>query len=109
MNIRAAKKNAGIAKVSTFVDFSKHNLDELDVRYSEGSVDNLVFYLTKKDEDKLNEVYHQAKYVLKPKGKLLIIAREKWELSVSSKFSLLEEETVSRGDSRLKYWLLEKI
>jgi len=56
----------------------------------------------------LNEIYYQASYVLKSKGKLLLIGRENWEVSISDKFTLLEKTDVSKGDSVHRFWVLEK-
>jgi len=106
MNIRAVKKNAQIAKVE--VKVNKFSLDELDVKFSEQEIDRLIFQITKKDEDKLNEIYYQANYVLRKKGVVLIICREGWEISISDKFKLLSSEVIKRGTSGYRVWVLEK-
>lgn len=108
MNIKAAKKNAKIAGVSELIELSKFDLDEMDVKFKEGEVDRLIFQITKKDEDKLNEIYYQANYVLRKKGTLLIIGRSSWEISVSDRFKLLSEEEIKRGESAYKVWVMEK-
>ncbi len=106
VNVRAARKNAQLAGV--YVTANKFDLDELDVKFSEGEVDRLIFQITKKDEDKLNEIYYQANYVLRKKGTLLILSREGWEISVSDKFKLVGSEVIKKGQSSYKIWLLEK-
>ena len=70
--------------------------------------DNLIFQITHKDESKLNEIYYQAKYILKSGGTLLIIARENWDPSISDSFKLVSEEKIKRGESVYKIWLLKK-
>ena len=105
-NIVAARKNAKLAKVE--VEFNKYSLEDLDIKYKENFFDRLIFQVTKKDEDKLNEIYYQANYVLKKKGNLLLIGRTGWEVSISEKFKLLKEEEFSKGGSVHKLWLLEK-
>ncbi|MBR9683654.1 hypothetical protein GOV03_03890 [Candidatus Woesearchaeota archaeon] len=108
MSIRAARKNAQIAGVAKLVELNKFDVDEIDVKFSEGSVDRLIFQVTRKDEAKLNELYYQANYVLKKKGTFLMVSRGTWEPSISGKFKLLSEEVVKRGGSSHKVWLLEK-
>ena len=106
MNIRASKKNAQIAKIK--VEVNKFSLDELDVKFSASEVDRLIFQITKKDEDKLNEIYYQADYVLRKKGVLLMVGRESWEISISDKFKLISSEVVKKGTSGYRVWVLEK-
>ncbi len=107
-NVVAAKKNLRLAGVKDLVDMQKRALDELDVRYEKSFFSVLIFHLTTKDEEKINEIYYQADYVLKPQGRMLLIARKNFELPLPSQFQLLQEEELRRGDSFLKLWLLEK-
>jgi len=108
VNIRAAKKNAKIAGVDDLVKLNKFSLDELDVKFSEGEVDRLVFQVTRKDEDKLNEIYYQASYVLRKKGVLMMIGRSGWKISISNKFKLISEELIKKGESSWRVWVMEK-
>ncbi len=107
-NVIASKKNSVLAGVRDNLELSKYALDELDVKFEERFFDRLIFQITTKDEDKLNELYYQSDYILKPKGTLLLLTREKLEVSISSKFKLLKEEIILRGESKDKLWLLEK-
>lgn len=107
-SIVAAKKNAQIAKVKEYLELQKYSLEDLDVKYAEKEFDHLIFQVTSKDEDSLNEIYYQASYVLKPKGTLLLIGRGGWQLTVSEKFELLEEAEIRRGESSYHYWLMER-
>ncbi|HLD71992.1 MAG TPA: THUMP domain-containing protein [Candidatus Nanoarchaeia archaeon] len=106
--IVAAKKNAQIAKVKEYLELQKYSLEDLDVKYSEKEFDHLIFQVTSKDEDSLNEIYYQSSYVLKPKGTLLLIGRGGWQLTISEKFKLLEEAEIRRGESSYHYWLMER-
>jgi len=108
MNMRAAKKNAVLAGVASELVLGKYGLDELDVKFKEGELDRLLFQVTRKDEDTLNEMYYQASYVLRKKGILLIMGRGGWEITISDKFKLVSEEVVRKGDSGWKVWVLEK-
>ncbi|MBS3116865.1 hypothetical protein J4421_04690 [Candidatus Woesearchaeota archaeon] len=107
-NIIAARKNAKLAKVQEYIDFQKYSLEDLDVKHEEQSFDRIIFHLTSKDEDKINEIYYQSTYLLKPKGTLLLIGRGSWEVSISSKFTLIEEEEIKKGESVHKLWVLQK-
>jgi 23S rRNA G2445 N2-methylase RlmL len=107
-NFTAMRKNATLAGVQDVLETSRVGLEELDVKFKEQELDRLVIQLTTKDEDKINEIYYQASYVLKKGGTMLIIARKVLDVSVSEKFNLINEEEISRGDSIHKIWLLEK-
>jgi 23S rRNA G2445 N2-methylase RlmL len=107
-NVTAARKNSQLAKTSQCLEINKFDLDELDVRYDKEYFDKLFFYLTTKDEDKINEVYYQAKYILKNGGMMMILTRDSFELSISDNFKLISEEILVRGDCQSKVWLLEK-
>tara|TARA_Y100000310_G_scaffold336431_1_gene420962 strand:- start:1670 stop:2788 length:1119 start_codon:yes stop_codon:yes gene_type:complete len=107
-NIMAAKKNSFLAGVKNVVEFNKSMLDELDVKYNAHEFNYFILQLTQKDEDKLNEIYYQASYLLKSKGNLLLIGRKKFEPSISNKFKLLSKEEIVRGDNLHQMWLLEK-
>ena len=107
-NVVSAKKNAKLAGVQERVEINKWDIDELDVKFKEGEVDRLLFLVTKKDETRINEIYYQAKYVLRKGGTLLLFGRESWEISIPEKFKLVFSEIVRKGDSSWKMWLLEK-
>lgn len=107
-NITAARKNAQIAGVRKYVNLQKILLDELSGAFHEHEFDQILFQVTTKDEDKLNEIYHQVKYLLKPKSTLLLIGRESWDISTPSFCKLVSEETVERGGNTYKLWLMRK-
>ena len=107
-NVTAAKKNAIVAGVKEYLEISKYAIDDVDVKFSPGYFDRIIFQITTKDEDQLNEIYYQSSYVLKQKGTLLLVTREKFEVSVPSTFTLIKEELITRGQSSHKLWLMEK-
>ena len=107
-NHTAARKNIKIAGVSSQIEISKHDIDDLDVRYSKDQFNRLIFHVTTKDEERINEIYYQASYVLQKKGTLLFIGRENWDVSVSEKFTLIEKEEIVHGKGKYVLWLLEK-
>ena len=107
-SIIAARKNVKIAGAADFVQVQKCALDELDVRYTESEFDRLIVHVTTKDEDKLNELYYQASYVLKAKGTLLLIARPGLEVMAPKKFMLQDSQEIARGESKYKVWRMGK-
>src|SRR3989338_132431 len=107
-NITAIRKNSYLAKVDKFLHISKHSLDELDTKYDPQSFDTIIFHITSKDEEKINDLYYGLDYILKPLGTILIISRPSWEFHLSSKFTLPEQKDLSKGDSIYRTWLLQK-
>ncbi len=83
-------------------------MEDLDINFNESYFDFCIFYVTSKDEKRLNEVYHQINYILKPGGILQFIGRPGWELFVSDKFSLLNKIFVQKGDNGYNVWLMKK-
>ncbi|MDO8510541.1 MAG: THUMP domain-containing protein [Nanoarchaeota archaeon] len=106
-NINAARKNAQIAGVRKCINLQKVLLDELSGAFHEHEFDQILFQVTTKDEDKLNEIYHQVKYLLKPKGTLLLVSRESWEVSTPSYCKLVSEDRIERGENTYKIWLMQ--
>ncbi|MFH0701095.1 MAG: hypothetical protein V2A62_01520 [Candidatus Woesearchaeota archaeon] len=107
-NIIAAKKNASIGKVRDLVQLSRYALDELELKYEAGEFDRIIVQITTKDEEKLNEIFYQVTPLLKSGGGLLLITRKGLDLSTPSKFKLVLEEEMQRGESYYKLWRMEK-
>ncbi|MBI2102791.1 hypothetical protein HYT55_03050 [Candidatus Woesearchaeota archaeon] len=107
-NVLAARKNVVLAHLKNNIDIQRHSLEDLDARYTESSIDRMIFTITSKDEEKINELYYQAGLLLKAEGTLLILSRDQWELPLSEKFILCSEEKLQRGEGSSKTWLLKK-
>ena len=107
-NIIAARKNAKIAGVADLVELQRYALDELDLKWGENAFHCFLTHLTTKDEDALNEIFYQAKYLLRPGGRLLLVTRKALELSLPLEFSLLLREELARGESVQQIWVIEK-
>src|SRR3989338_1780706 len=107
-NTIAAQKNSRLAKVSDHLFISRHSLDELDTRYSPEEFDRAIFHLTSKDEEKINELYYQLKYILKPHAQVLLLSRSEWKPPESSTLTLVSETIVPRGEGAVRMTLLEK-
>lgn len=107
-NIIAAQKNGRIAGVTEAVEFHRYSLDELDTRFSPEEFDRIIIHLTRKDEEKINELFYQCNYVLEKAGHLFIIGRTGLELPVPENYGLVKEQEIQRGESTYKWWLMKK-
>ncbi|MEK6901783.1 MAG: hypothetical protein AABX37_05545 [Nanoarchaeota archaeon] len=107
-NIIAARKNAKLAGIEEYLTINKYALDELDVKFTVQELEYVCFFLTTKDEDKLNELYYQASYILAPTGILFLITRKGFDLSIPSQFILEQRTEFQKGDSVYITWLMRK-
>ncbi len=107
-NYVAARKNASIAGVNNFIAFHKYELEEVDVRYEKESMSHIVFQITSKDENELNEIYYQSSFVLSSDGLLCFISREGWDIMIPETFELVSTKNVLRGESVHKVTVLKK-
>jgi 23S rRNA G2445 N2-methylase RlmL len=82
-NVQALKKNAKVAGADKFIDVSRVEIDWLDTKFKDNTVDCIVTYPPEPSQHsdnkfilKLhNELFHQASYVLKSKGTMVIAVR----------------------------------
>ena len=74
-----SKKNAKIAGVDKFIGFSRTELEWLDIKFKESSVDRIITNppMSKNaDLDKIyNEFFYQSAYILKKEGTIALISR----------------------------------
>jgi 23S rRNA G2445 N2-methylase RlmL len=108
-NVNACRRNSSLAKVKELITVQKFSLDDWDVKFDENEFDLVVVQITTKDEDRLNEIYYQSSYLLKTGARLMIVGRPNWELTISDKFKLLDSGEIVKGESKHKYWLLERV
>jgi 23S rRNA G2445 N2-methylase RlmL len=82
-SITAAVKNAKIAGVGSFIDFRRIDLDWLDLKLEEHSVDKIISFIpgsSKHDrhlEKNFKQLFYQAEYILKDSGTLTIMCLSK--------------------------------
>ena len=108
-NVQAAKKNAKIAGVIKKIDFSKTDLENLEIKFSEKSVDLIVTEpiqpskaIAEKLTDKIyKELFNQADFILKEKGVVALIVKsgveqlKKW--ASEYKFKCAAERKLMQG------------
>ncbi len=107
-NVTAARKNARLAGVKDVVDLRRCSLEDLDVKYGENFFDRILFHLTSKDERKLNELFYQCRYLLKPGGMLLVVTSSGFGVPAPADFNLQREETLQRGGAAYRLWVFVK-
>ncbi|MBD3361922.1 hypothetical protein GF358_03980 [Candidatus Woesearchaeota archaeon] len=92
-HLNAAKKNAKIAGINKEITFSRIDFKDLDLKYSK--IDCLVTI----PSVPASEFFKQAKEILSPKGKMVLIMRKNVEefRKGSQDFKLVEERAVMQG------------
>lgn len=106
-NIEASKKNAKLAGVDKLIMFSKMDLDWLDTKLDEKSVDVVISripcpskHLAEGAVKKTyKELFYQAEFFLKKKGRLCLLAESTDLLKgmIDDKFELVSEEELWAG------------
>jgi 23S rRNA G2445 N2-methylase RlmL len=107
-NYIASQKNSRLAEAEGFLQLKKSSIEDLELNYSEKSFDLIIFQITSKDEDKINEIYRQSLPLLKAKGRLFIVSRPGWDFPLSERFKLKFHDQFSKGGNVYSLWLLEK-
>ncbi len=107
--ILGAKKNAKIAGVSESISFSKVSIDWMDAKFEEHSVDCIVTVppedskkrpKKKKSKESIEELFYQAKYILKQKGTInLMVHYDEPVKEIAQKhlFKLVKEDKIAQG------------
>jgi len=79
-HLKSAEKNAKIAGVNKKISFSRTEVEWLDTKFNEKSIDKIVANppqitsLNSKQMEKIfADFFHNAVYILKPKGKIVLI------------------------------------
>jgi 23S rRNA G2445 N2-methylase RlmL len=111
--VDATKKNAKIAGVDKLINFSRMEVEWLETKMDENSIDKIVTnppaiskHTNPKDIEKLyDEFFYQAEFVLKKKGKIAVLARSPDELQKAAekhKFKVIEEKPIWLGKQESK-------
>lgn len=79
--VRAAQKNAKIAGINKKINFSRAEIEWLDTKIDKGNADKIVTNMpeiTERNSKVMGKVYaeffHQAEFILKKKGRIVIVA-----------------------------------
>jgi putative N6-adenine-specific DNA methylase len=111
--VAAAKKNAKIAGVNQHLEFSRTDLQFLDAKFGKGGLDMIATMPPQPSaringkplEKALEQLFYQAEFILKKKGKVAVLTRSNVELlkTLADKFQfmLVEERSVWQGGLEL--------
>jgi len=110
-----SKKNAKIAGVDKHLNFSRTELEWLDIKFKEQSVDRIVTSLPVSKSANLekiyNEFFYQAEYILKKNGKVgLILIKTDFVKTHAEKhnFIIEKEKDVWSGEQKLTIIVFKK-
>ncbi|MBW2992945.1 hypothetical protein KY317_00020 [Candidatus Woesearchaeota archaeon] len=112
-NLKSAEKNAKIAGVLKQINFSRTEVEWLDIKFKKGEVNKIICRvpeLTKmvkkeKIEKLYRELFYQANHVLHKKGLLVCVLRDAEFLkkeSMKERFKIFEEREIVHGKEVLK-------
>jgi 23S rRNA G2445 N2-methylase RlmL len=115
-SITAATKNAKIAGVESYIDFRRIDLDWMDIKYEEKSIDKIISFIpgsSKHDKHLVKgfkQIFYHAEYILKDSGVAIIMCLSKDLLIESSieHFSLDHELSVNSGGQLMRVLFFKK-
>lgn len=118
-NLEAAKKNAKLAGVDKLISFSKMDLDWMDTKIDEKTVDIVLSRIQCPSKNfaegsakKLyKELFYQAEFFVKKKGRLCLLSENLNLLKemIPKEFKLKKEDELYAGKQRYDYVIVEKI
>ncbi len=117
--VKKARGNAKLAGVDKSFTVTKADVDWLDTKLEEGSVDLVVTQppcsgknTPLKEVEKLqDDLFYQARYILKTDGRVLLVAEKRAEFLNAAErhgFALITEQEVWQGGTKLLFLLFGK-
>jgi len=117
-NVEASKKNAKLAGVDKIINFSRIDVDWLDTKRDEKSVDIMASripcpskHASESDMKKLyKELFYQAEFFMKKGGKMAFLTENTILLKemITQDFSLIKEDELWSGKQKYQFVMLEK-
>jgi len=119
LNLNAARKNAKIAGINKSINFSRMDIEWLDTKLDKESINKIVTHppepskaTNPKDIEKLyDQLFYQAEFILKNKGKIVIISKNPDLLKKAAekyKFKIEKEREVCSGKQGFKIVIFSK-
>ena len=109
-----SRKNAKIAGIDKQINFSRVELEWLDIKFKEKSIDRIVTNPPSSKNADLNKIYneffYQCAYILKENGTLALISKmPDFVKNYASKhnFSIIKETDVWSGEQKLKIMIFK--
>ncbi|MEM3374479.1 MAG: THUMP domain-containing protein [Candidatus Woesearchaeota archaeon] len=117
--LKAAQKNAKLAGIDKTINLSRCEIEWLDTKIKEKSFDFIITDMPRysknkpeKEYEKLyDEFFYQAKYILKNKGRIVLLTKENEILKKSSEkhnFKIVNKYFVSQGQEVFDVFCFEK-
>ena len=110
-----SKKNAKIAGVDKNINFSRVELEWLDIKFKKESVDSIVTNPPSSKNTNLgkiyNEFFYQAEYILKKNGLIALISKMPESIKKHAEkhnFIITKEKDVWSGEQQLKIMIFKK-
>ncbi|MEK6947620.1 MAG: THUMP domain-containing protein [Nanoarchaeota archaeon] len=118
-NLRAAEINAKIAAVNKYINFTRLEIEWLDTKYKEKSVDKIITFpiypsnnLPEKNVEKIyKEFFYNSEYILKKGGTITLLTPKKELIEKYSneyKFKKINEVPITMGNSRFYIMIFKK-
>ena len=116
-HISTSKKNAKIANVHKSLSFSRMDVEWLDTKLDKESIDIIASQpptvgraLSEKEVEKIyKEFFYQTKFILKPKGIIIFIARKVDLLEkTATDFTIIEKRDVWQGEQKFEVIVLKR-
>lgn len=115
-SITASVKNAKIAGMESFIDFRRIDMDWVDIKFEEKTVDKILSFIpgSSKHDRKLpkefKQLFYQAEYILKDSGTVVIMCLSKELLIETSRehFILDHEVQVHSGNQPMHILFFNK-
>jgi 23S rRNA G2445 N2-methylase RlmL len=118
-NLEASKKNAKLAGVDKLINFSKIDIEWIDTKKDEKSIDIVASRIAcpskhtrEADVRKLyKELFYQLEFVMKRKARLALLTENISLLKemATKDFQIMKEEELWAGEQKYQFALLEKI
>ncbi|MBI2523323.1 hypothetical protein HYW19_02965 [Candidatus Woesearchaeota archaeon] len=110
-NINYAKKNSKIAGVDKKIRFSRMDAEWLDTKFEKGKIDKIATKMPNSNGNGLyNEFFYQAEFILKDKGKIVLIGNKELIEKHSSKykFEICGQREIFSGKMKYTVFILNK-
>ncbi len=105
---RAARNNAQLAGVLDLVDLKKLPLEDVELKIEKHSTDKVFLSITRKDEERLHEIFYQLNSILKKGGQAIFIGRPAFDPSCPSTFEKTQRKEMRRGQSSYSLTIFQK-
>ena len=110
-----SKKNAKIAGVDKYINFSRVELEWLDIKFKKESVDEIITNPPSSKNTNLdkiyNEFFYQAEYILKKNGLIALISKMPELIKKHAEkhnFIIAKEKDIWSGEQQLKIMVFKK-